>query len=88
MGLYDVINYFNYTPTNSCIDIVVIEQPDGTLKGSPFHVNFGFGSVLRSSEKNVYIAGKKKICSKSFKIIFSSLFVVLAFIIVNPEVVF
>ena len=57
MGLYDVINYFNYTPTNSSIDIVVIEHPDGTLHGSPFHVNFGFGSVLRAHEKIVYIEG-------------------------------
>jgi len=55
MGLYDVINYFNYTPTNSSIDVVVIEQPDGTLKASPFHVNFGFGSVLRAEDRKVFI---------------------------------
>ena len=58
MGLYDVINYFNYTPTNSSIDVVVIEQPDGTLKASPFHVNFGFGSVLRAEDRKVFIFGK------------------------------
>ena len=58
MGLYDVINYFNYTPTNSSIDVVVIEQPDGTLKASPFHANFGFGSVLRAEDRKVFIFGK------------------------------
>ena len=41
MGLYDVINYFNYTPTNSSIDVVVIEQPDGTLKVKVTHVYLG-----------------------------------------------
>ena len=31
------------------------EQPDGSLIGSPFHVNFGFRSVLHATEKKVYI---------------------------------
>ena len=38
----NAIGGVNYTPTNSAIDVVVIEQPDGSLCGSPFHVNFGF----------------------------------------------
>ena len=45
----------NYTPTNSAIDVVVIEQPDGTLLGSPFHVNFGVRSVLHATDKKVFI---------------------------------
>ena len=48
----------NYTPTNSAIDVVVIEQPDGTLRGSPFHVNFGLRSLVQAKDKTVYISGK------------------------------
>ena len=33
----------------------VIEQPDGTLLGSPFHVRFGKYGVLHSREKVVDI---------------------------------
>jgi len=51
----NAIGGVNYTPTNSAIDVVVIEQPDGSLAGSPFHVNFGFRSVLHATEKKVYI---------------------------------
>lgn len=46
----------NYTPTNSAIDVVVIEQPDGTLRGSPFHVNFGLRSLVQAKDKKVYIS--------------------------------
>ena len=34
---------------------MVIEQPDGTLLGSPFHVNFGVRSVLHATDKKVFI---------------------------------
>merc|ERR1711990_1370439 len=47
----NAIGGVNYTPTNSAIDVVVIEQPDGTLLGSPFHVNFGVRSVLHATDK-------------------------------------
>lgn len=51
----NAIGGVNYTPTNSAIDVVVIEQPDGTLRGSPFHVNFGVRSVLHATDKKVCI---------------------------------
>ena len=51
----NAIGGVNYTPINSAIDVVVIEQPDGSLNGSPFHVNFGFRSVLHATEKKVFI---------------------------------
>lgn len=53
MGIWDYLT--NYSPNNSAIDILVIEQSDGTLCGSPFHIQFGFRSVLRPSDRVVYI---------------------------------
>mmetsp|Transcript_23881 Transcript_23881/g.77656 ORF Transcript_23881/g.77656 Transcript_23881/m.77656 type:complete len:729 (+) Transcript_23881:3-2189(+) len=39
------------------IDVVVVRQPDGSLKCSPFHVRFGrYQGLLRSREKVVRIA--------------------------------
>ena len=35
------------------IDIVVVEQQDGTYLASPFHVRFGKLGVLRAKEKLV-----------------------------------
>ena len=55
MTHYEQLILVNYTPTNSAIDVVVIEQPDGTLLGSPFHVNFGVRSVLHATDKKVFI---------------------------------
>jgi len=37
------------------IDILVVEQPDGTLVASPFHVRFGKLGVLRAKEKMVSV---------------------------------
>ncbi|CAL8143784.1 unnamed protein product [Orchesella dallaii] len=51
-GFYSGIN--GATLTGS-IDVIVIEQPDGTFKCSPFHVRFGKLGVLRSKEKVVDI---------------------------------
>ena len=35
------------------IDVIVVEQEDGTFKSSPFHVRFGKMGVLKSREKVV-----------------------------------
>ena len=35
------------------IDVVVVEQEDGTFKSSPFHVRFGKMGVLKAKEKIV-----------------------------------
>lgn len=40
---------------SGAIDIVVVEQEDGTFLASPFHVRFGKLGVLRAKEKLVTI---------------------------------
>eukprot|EP00347_Sterkiella_histriomuscorum_P011534 403372088 len=40
---------------SGCIDIIVVRQPDGTLKCSPFHVRFGKLKVLKSFDKEVLV---------------------------------
>uniref|UniRef100_A0A0N5AHA1 LNS2 domain-containing protein n=1 Tax=Syphacia muris TaxID=451379 RepID=A0A0N5AHA1_9BILA len=37
------------------IDLIVVEQPDGTYRSTPFHVRFGKYGVLNSNEKYVDI---------------------------------
>jgi len=37
------------------MDIVVVQQPDGTFKSSPFHVRFGKLKLLKSARKGVAI---------------------------------
>lgn len=51
-GLYNQINAATLT---GAIDIVVVQQEDGSFVGSPFHVRFGKLGVLSSSEKVVSI---------------------------------
>lgn len=43
----------NGATLTGAIDVVVVEQPDGTFLSSPFHVRFGKLGVLRSREKIV-----------------------------------
>lgn len=45
----------NSATLTGAIDIVVVEQPDGSFTCSPFHVRFGKLGVLRSREKIVCI---------------------------------
>ena len=55
-----MINFFNGISSmlsinsatlSGCMDIIVIHQPDGTLKSTPFHVRFGKMKILMSSQK-------------------------------------
>uniref|UniRef100_A0A131YTT2 phosphatidate phosphatase n=1 Tax=Rhipicephalus appendiculatus TaxID=34631 RepID=A0A131YTT2_RHIAP len=48
-------NEINSATLTGAIDVVVIEQPDGSFATSPFHVRFGKIGVLRSREKIVDI---------------------------------
>lgn len=48
-------NDINGATLTGAIDVVVVEQPDGTYNCSPFHVRFGKLGVLRSKEKVVDI---------------------------------
>lgn len=45
----------NAATLTGAIDVIVVEQPDGTFLCSPFHVRFGKLGVLRSREKIVDI---------------------------------
>ncbi|KAJ9656128.1 lipin Ned1 [Neophaeococcomyces mojaviensis] len=46
-------NSINPATLSGAIDVIVIEQEDGTLACSPFHVRFGKFQLLRPSEKKV-----------------------------------
>ena len=46
-------NSINPATLSGAIDIIVVEQEDGTLACSPFHVRFGKFSLLRPYEKKV-----------------------------------
>lgn len=51
-----VANFYkeiNPATLSGAIDVIVIQQPDGTFLASPFHVRFGKMGVLRSREKIV-----------------------------------
>merc|ERR1712128_352335 len=43
----------NGATLTGAIDVIVVEQEDGTFKSSPFHVRFGKLGVLKSKEKIV-----------------------------------
>ncbi|KAK8374352.1 hypothetical protein O3P69_018341, partial [Scylla paramamosain] len=47
----DFYNEINAATLTGAIDVVVVQQEDGTLVSSPFHVRFGKMGVLRSREK-------------------------------------
>jgi phosphatidate phosphatase LPIN len=46
-------NSINPATLSGAIDVIVVEQEDGTLTCSPFHVRFGKFSLLRPYEKKV-----------------------------------
>ncbi|KAK7351653.1 hypothetical protein VNO77_11250 [Canavalia gladiata] len=53
-GVYTVSGPFH--PFGGAVDIVVVQQPDGTFKSSPWYVRFGkFQGVLKAREKVVDI---------------------------------
>lgn len=53
-GVHYVFN-LNAATLSGAIDIIVVEQEDGTLKSTPFHVRFGKLQLLSSTEKTVTI---------------------------------
>ena len=52
-GAYDSLPEINAATLSGAIDIIVVEQPDGTLKSSPFHVRFGRFKVLRNPRDRI-----------------------------------
>ena len=45
----------NGATLTGAIDVIVVEQPDGSYLSSPFHVRFGKLGVLKAREKIVYL---------------------------------
>ena len=45
----------NQATLSGCIDVIVVDQGNGTFKSTPFHVRFGKLKVLKSKEKIVTI---------------------------------
>ena len=43
------------------MDIVCVQQPDGSFKSSPFHVRFGKLKLLKSARKSVQITVNGKV---------------------------
>ncbi|XAR61872.1 Phosphatidate phosphatase [Bertholletia excelsa] len=53
-GVYTVSGSLH--PFGGAVDIIVVEQPDGSFKSSPWYVRFGkFQGVLKAKEKVVHI---------------------------------
>jgi phosphatidate phosphatase LPIN len=52
-SVHNFYNEINPATLSGAIDIVIVEQPDGDLACSPFHVRFGKLSVLMPQEKKV-----------------------------------
>ena len=46
-------NELNSATLTGAIDVIIVEQEDGTYSCSPFHVRFGKIGVFRSKEKIV-----------------------------------
>ena len=52
-GLKQWYNEINPATLTGAIDVIVVEQADGTFVSSPFHVRFGKLGVLKAKEKIV-----------------------------------
>ncbi|WPK25232.1 hypothetical protein PUMCH_002538 [Australozyma saopauloensis] len=51
--VYNQWNSLNPATLSGAIDILVIEQPDGTLQCSPWHVRFGVFQILKPLDKKI-----------------------------------
>jgi phosphatidate phosphatase LPIN len=49
----------NSATLTGAIDVIVVEQEDGSFLSSPFHVRFGKMGVLKAREK---IVSRKNLC--------------------------
>ena len=52
-GIREWYGNLNSATLTGAIDVIVIEQEDGTFLSSPFHVRFGKLGVLKAEEKIV-----------------------------------
>jgi len=54
-GLKQWYSEINSATLTGAIDVIVVEQDDGTFISSPFHVRFGKLGVLKAKEKIVSV---------------------------------
>ncbi|CAG8487680.1 7634_t:CDS:10 [Ambispora leptoticha] len=70
--LVSTVNQFyreiNPATLSGAIDVIVVQQPDGDLACSPFHVRFGKLSVLRPQEKKVEVTVNGKLVDFPMKV--------------------
>ncbi|CAG8679067.1 9662_t:CDS:10 [Dentiscutata erythropus] len=70
--LVSTVNQFyreiNPSTLSGAIDVIVVQQPNGDLACSPFHVRFGKLSVLRPQEKKVEMTVNGKVVDFPMKI--------------------
>ena len=52
-GVREWYGNINSATLTGAIDVIVVEQEDGTFLSSPFHVRFGKLGVLKAKEKIV-----------------------------------
>ena len=64
--LQEFYSEINGSTLTGAIDVVVVEQEDGTFKSSPFHVRFGKMGVLKAKEKIVSASNSNS--KMSFKV--------------------
>lgn len=48
-------NDINVATLSGAIDVIVVRQPDGSLKSTPFHVRFGKLEILKPADKMIRI---------------------------------
>ena len=77
-GLKQWYNEINPATLTGAIDVIVVEQADGTFVSSPFHVRFGKLGVLKAKEKIV-----SSIFNYSYK--FSLKWVQFLFLVMNLD---
>ena len=65
-SLQEFYSEINGSTLTGAIDVVVVEQEDGTFKSSPFHVRFGKMGVLKAKEKIVSASNSNS--KMSFKV--------------------
>ena len=63
-GVRNWCNDLNGATLTGAIDVIVVEQEDGTFVSSPFHVRFGKLGLLKARDKVVRF--KKKILRNIF----------------------
>ena len=70
-GLREWYGNLNSATLTGAIDVIVVEQEDGSFLSSPFHVRFGKLGVLKAKEKIVSISQIYLTLKAKMRIMFS-----------------